>query len=93
MLNFKKILIHGTKTTQFQTSVLITIFLTHMQVLHLLVTIARLETVDNHGLLLHRNNQFLLAIPLNAKQRQLLMQNSKKILILGIKITLYQTSE
>ena len=87
----KKIKTLGTKIIQYQISELITIFLTHMQVLHLLVTIARPETVDNHGLLLHRNNQFLLAIPLNAKQRQLLMQNSRKILTHGIKITQYQT--
>ena len=50
------------------------------------------QDVANHGTLLLRKHQSQLATPLNARQRQLLMLNSKRILIHGIKTISFQTS-
>merc|ERR1711981_710241 len=49
---------------------------------------AKMETVDNHGLLLLKRIQFLLATPLNAKQSQLLTEE----MMASKETTSFQTS-
>ena len=93
MLSSKKIPILGIRITQYQTLVLITTFLILTATPQMLLHIAKMETVDNLGLLLHKKHPFPLVILLNARPKLLLMQNSKKTLTLGTKITLYQTLE
>ena len=86
--NSRKIPIHGTKTTLFQISVLITTSLTLTAMLPTPKPTAKMETVDNHGLLLLKSNQSQLATPLNAKQSQLLMEE----MMVSKETTLFQTS-
>ena len=87
----KKIPTLGTKITQYQTLVSTMIFLTLIAMPSLLELTARLETVDNHGLLPPKSTLSQLATQLNAKQRPPLMPSSRRTLIHGTRTTPFQT--
>ena len=93
--SFKKILIHGTKTTLFQTLAWTTTSLPLIRMPPPPRTTAPERTPDavNHGRLLPRRHPFLHAILLNARPRLLPRRSSRRIPIHGIKTTSSPTSE